>query len=273
MEFVNRVEEADIILFGAAVDQGTENKGCIDAPAKVREHFDGFYLSETAHINRVLDKSDVVEEKSFETTMDKLYNKTIEFLHMRKPFICIGGNHSISLPIVQALSRFYSKIGIIHIDAHPDCQVDYFPYGDVIGGISKIPEVKKIIQLGIRNWSKDEYQFLLENKINFYTASELFEKGVDPVLANVEETLRDCDCVYITFDIDAIDPAFAPATGCIEPGGLSSREAIRLLQRLATFDNVKGMDLVEINPGKDISENTSVLGAKLVFEFANSLKL
>lgn len=273
MEFVSGTEEADVILFGAAVDQGTENRGCIAAPAKVREFFDSFYLSETAHINRVLDKSDIVEEPSFEATMEKLYNKTIEFLHLKKPIICIGGNHSISLPIVQALSRFYGKIGIIHIDAHPDCQIDYFPYGDVIGGISKIPEVKKIIQIGIRNWSKDEYQYLLENKITFYTASEVFEKGVDHILVNVEETLRHCDCIYVTFDIDAIDPAFAPGTGCIEPGGLSSREAIRLLQRIATFDNVKGMDLVEINPDNDLREHTSILGAKLIFEFANSLKL
>lgn len=273
MEFVNNTEEADIVLFGTPVDLGTENKGCIDAPAKIRSFFDNFYLSELAQVNRVIDKSDIVEENDFESTMDKIFNKTVDFLKMEKPIICLGGNHSVSLPILQGLSRFYEKIAVIHIDAHPDCQVDYFPYGDVIGGISKIPEVKKIVQLGIRNWSKDEYQFLMENKIHFFTASEIFEKGVDNVLSNVEESIKDCDCVYITFDIDAVDPAYAPGTGCIEPGGLSSRESIRILQKLATFDNVKGLDLVEVNPNKDVNDVTSILAAKLVFEFANSLKI
>jgi len=273
MEFVSKPEEANVILFGAPIDQGTENHGCIDAPSKVREFIDNFFLSEKATVNNILDKGDIVEEKNFEQTMDKLFNKTVEFLKMGKPIVCIGGNHSITLPIVQALSRFYYNIGVIHLDAHPDCQIDYYPYGDVIGAIFHVPEVKKIISIGLRNWSKNEYQFLMENKIQFITASELVEKGNSNIMRIIEDSLKKCDCVYITFDIDFVDPAFAPGTGWLEPGGPSSRQTIDLLQKLAQLTNVKGMDLVEVNPKHDINNMTSVLAAKSIFEFVDSLKI
>ena len=268
MEFVNEFEETDVILVGFPVDQGTENKGCINAPAKVREQFERFYLSESGKTNRILDKGDIVEEESFEQTMDKVYNKILEFLEFQKPIISIGGNHSITFPIMKAFTKHYDNIGLVFVDAHPDCQANYFPYGDVIGQISQLEEVRKIFLIGIRNWSKDEKQFLEENKIPFIQMKDII--NVSDIIKKVKEEMKDCDSVYISFDIDAIDPAFAPGTGCIEPGGLSSRQAIHLIRDLSALPNIVGFDLVEINPKKDINEITSSLGAKLIFEFVNS---
>lgn len=272
MRFTDNPEEADIILFGASVDQGTENPGCSGAPASVRKHIDSFYLSESTSTNIVLDKSDIVEEETFEQTIDKIFKKTIEFLKMDKKTICIGGNHSISLPIIEALSRFHNRIGVIHLDAHPDCQIDYFPYGDVMGAVSQIPEVEKIVMVGLRNWSKYEYNYISKNnKIKAVPMKNMSDADIGKIVDEIQSSLNDCDAIYVTLDIDVLDPAFAPGTGCIEPAGMTSRQIIHFLQLIAQNPKVKGMDIVEINPNKDINEMTSILGAKIIFEFANSL--
>jgi len=272
MEFTKTPDEAGIILFGAAVDQGTENPGCSDAPSKVREHFDDFYFSETAGHNKIFDKADIVESETFEKTIDSIFRKTVDFLKHNKKIICIGGNHSITLPIVEALSRFHERIGVIHVDAHPDCQIDYFPYGDVMGAVSNLPEVKKIAMLGLRNWSKYEYESISQNpKIKAIPMKNITHQKMCVIAEEIENHFEHCDVIYVTFDIDAIDPAYAPGTGCIEPGGLTAREAIEFIQHIAKNEKVIGMDLVEINPNKDINDMTSILGAKLVFEFADAL--
>lgn len=271
MEFIDKVEEADVVLVGLPVDQGTEMRGCLNSPATIRSYFDNFFFSESGGICRVLDKGDIVEENNFENTMDKIYGKYCDIFNFKRPVITIGGNHSITFPIVKALTRYYNKIGLIHIDAHPDAQIDYFPNGDIIPNILGLHEVKKIISIGLRNWSKYERSFLEENKVPYITMNSLIEAGIDYCIEKIKMALRGCDCIYISFDIDSIDPAFAPGTGWIEPGGLTSRQAIELVQKLAKLENIKGFDLVEINVKKDIKDMTSILGAKLIYEFVNSL--
>jgi agmatinase len=271
MEFVDKIEESDAILVGVPVDQGTEKKGCSDAPVTVRMFIDNFFFSETGGVCRVLDKGDIVEDKKFENTMDKIYNKFCDLFNFRRPVITIGGNHSITFPIVKALSRFYNKIGVIHIDAHPDSQIDYYPNGDIIPNILEIREVKRVVSLCLRNWSKYEHTFLEEHRVPYITMNSLIEAGMAYCIEKIKIALHGCDCIYISFDIDAIDPAFAPGTGWIEPGGITSRQAIELVQELAKLENIKGFDIVEINTKKDINDMTSILGAKLIYEFANSL--
>ena len=170
------------------------------------------------------------------------------------------------MPLISAFTRFYNKIGIIHFDAHPDCQIDYMPYGDVMGAVSRLPEVKKIVMVGLRNWSKMEYEYLKNQNIQYATANDVFINGIDNVLSSIQKQMSDCDCIYLSVDIDAIDPAFAPGTGYTEPGGLSSRELIYFLQRLKLLKNLKMIDIVEINPDKDSNNLTVSLGAKIIKE-------
>jgi len=271
MDFVETTEECDLILVGLPVNKGTEKEGCDEAPSKIREYFDNFFFSESVNNNRILDKGDITEENNFDTTMSKIYEKMIEYFKFNKPIITLGGNHSITFPIIRALSRFYEKIGVIHIDAHPDCQIDYMPYGDVIGSIKQIDEVKKIIMLGLRNWSKYEYNYLKEEKIPFIDMNSFIEAGIDYCLKKIKDYVSDCDAIYVTFDIDAIDPAYAPGTGWKEPGGITSRDAIKIVQSLAKLPTIKGFDLVEVNPSLDQNDITSILAAKIVFEFADNL--
>ena len=259
MKFAKTIEEADVILVGFPIDQGTENKGTKDAPAEIRKAFDNFYFSENAKESKIYDTSDVVEEENFEKTMEKIEKKITELLEYKKPIISIGGNHSITAPIIKGFAKKEKRFGVIFIDAHPDCQKDYFPFGDVV---SKIVEMKiPIVIIGIRNWSKDEYNFLIKNKVPFLQAKDFaIEKAIELAKKHLPKK------AYISFDIDAVDPAFAPGTGCIEPGGISSRDSLSLLYGISRNFNIIGFDLVEVNPSKDVNNLTTNLAAKIVNE-------
>ncbi len=264
MKFAKTIEEADAILVGFPIDQGTENIGTKDAPAEIRKAFDNFYFSENAKEKKVYDVSDTIEEKTFEETMKKIENKISKLLKHKKPIISIGGNHSITAPIIKAFAEKENDFGVLFIDAHPDCQKGYFPFGDVV---SKIVDIKiPIVIIGVRNWSKDEHKFLIENKIPFLQAKDFtIEKAVQLAKKHLPKK------VYVSFDIDAVDPAFAPGTGCIEPGGLTSRDSLDLLYNIGRNFSIIGFDVVEVNPSKDINNLTVNLAAKIIGEIVDNL--
>ena len=266
MKFVDKPEEADAILVGFPVEQGTENTGCADAPSKIREALDNFYFSESAKENKVFDASDVVEQETFEKTMQQIEKKISSLLVHGKKIVSIGGNHSVSLPIITAFSKNYKNMGVVFIDAHPDCHKGYFPFGDVT---SKLIEMKvPVVMIGLRNWSKDEHEFLISNNIPFLQAKDF---TVEKTVALVEKHLADKE-IYVSIDIDAVDPAFAPGTGCIEPGGMSSRELLNLLYNIGAKNKIIGADIVEISPSRDINNMTVNLGAKIILELIDSVK-
>lgn len=262
MKFVEKPEKADIILLGLAVDQGTENRGCTEAPAKIRESLDNFYFSESAAEKNVFDASDVVEKNNFDDTMSAIELKVSHLLKNKKPIVSIGGNHSVTLPVISAFSKSYKKLGVLFIDAHPDCQKNYLPHGDVVSGIVKlgIP----VVIIGIRNWSKDEYDFLKKNKIPFLQTKEF---TLEKAEALVKKYLAGCE-IYISLDIDSIDPAFAPATGCVEPMGLMPRDVLDLV---LSIKNPVGFDLVEFAPKRDLNNLTGNLSAKIILEFIDAM--
>mgnify|MGYP001211411479 FL=1 len=120
--------------------------------------------------------------------------------------------------------------------------------------------------MGIRNWHKQEYSFLKEKRIKFYSMKEISQEGIKEVSEAVMSVAKDFDALYVSMDIDAVDPCFAPGTGHIEPGGLTSREMLYFLNKLKLLKNLKMLDLVEINPSKDVNQLTVSLGAKLLVE-------
>ncbi len=262
MEFVNSIEEADAILYGVPIDVGGEIKGTSLAPGRIRKYLDQFFFPESGIVRSIIDFGDITEEKSFEETMDKIYERSLRMFGLKRVLVGMGGNHSITFPIIKAMARYYDNVGVIFIDAHPDCQPGYFPYGDVFGNIHSIPEVKKTLLLGVRNWSRDEYNFIKRNKIPTMKVGEFDVERIKRMFQDMN--------VYVSIDIDAVDPAFAPGTGWREPGGFTSREMINMVRKIAKL-NVKGFDIVEVNPKLDINDITSILAAKMIFEFVDSL--
>ncbi len=175
--------------------------------------------------------------------------------------IFLGGEHLVTYPLIKACHKVYPDLVVLHFDAHADLRTEYEgeenSHATVMYKAAKLLGDKRLYQFGIRSGIKEEFTFAKEHT-NMYV-NEIF-----PALNTVVGQVKDKP-IYITLDIDCVDPAFAPGTGTPEPGGCTSREIIEAILAMKDL-NVVGMDIVEVSPLNDNSDITSVLGAKLVRE-------
>ena len=183
--------------------------------------------------------------------------------------VSIGGDHSITLPILKALGKD-RPLGLIHIDAHCDTSGPFegsrFHHGGpfreaVLAGVL---DPERTIQIGIRGNSEALWEFSYASGMTVIHAEKLQAMGVDAVVETMRKVIGDGP-TYISFDIDSLDPAYAPGTGTPEIGGLSSREAMALLRGAAGLDIIGG-DVVEVAPQYDATTNTAHAGAQMLFE-------
>ncbi len=175
--------------------------------------------------------------------------------------LSLGGEHLVTWPIVQAMAAKYPDLAVVQFDAHADLREDYLgepnSHATVMRRIAELIGPKNIYQFGIRSGTVEEWAYARDN-------TNLFFDQINPALQQVLPELKHRP-VYVTLDIDVVDPAFAPGTGTPEPGGCTSREIIKAIQLLGQC-NVVGFDIVEISPGLDLSQITALLGAKLMRE-------
>ena len=174
--------------------------------------------------------------------------------------ISLGGDHSITFPIIRAFARKYPNLSILHFDAHPDIYENFQgnpnSHASPFARIMEQKLVKRLVQVGIRTFTEHQ-------------RDQVKKFGVESIeMRDVTSDLRlEFDSpVYISFDIDALDPAFAPGVSHREPGGLSTRQAIEIIQRLK--GKVVGADIVEFNPRMDPLHVTGTVCAKLFKEIA-----
>jgi agmatinase len=188
------------------------------------------------------------------------------------PFV-IGGDHAVTLPILRALAARFGPLAVVHVDAHldtsgPETWGEPFHHGTPLRHAITEGLVARgaLFQVGIRGpWgSAADAEPTLGHGGRIITAEEVAERGAAAVGAEIRRALGDRR-TYVTFDVDALDPAFAPGTGTPVPGGLTSREAFALLRALAGAA-VAGMDVVEVAPALDRGDQTSTLAAHLLFE-------
>jgi agmatinase len=188
------------------------------------------------------------------------------------PFV-VGGDHSLALPCLRALARRHGPLAVIHVDAHADTSSDEtwgepFHHGTPLGHALTEGLIAdgQLHQIGLRGplGARSDGQLATQHGAELVTAAALGERGARAVAAAIRERVGDRPA-YLTFDIDAVDPAFAPGTGTPVPGGLTSREALALVRHLAPLRLV-GMDLVEVSPPLDHADLTAHLAAHLLFE-------
>jgi guanidinopropionase len=186
--------------------------------------------------------------------------------------LSIGGDHIISYPILRALGAKRS-LGMIHIDAHSDTGDTYFGGQKLTHGTpfrraieDGVLDPKRTVQIGIRGtmYSHDERDWALDQGILIIDMEEVAEKGVSYAISEARRVVG-TGPTYFTFDIDSIDPAFAPGTGTPEIGGLTSREALQLVRGFRHLDLV-GADMVEVSPPLDQTGGTALVGASIAFE-------
>ncbi|HKJ50827.1 MAG TPA: agmatinase [Gammaproteobacteria bacterium] len=186
--------------------------------------------------------------------------------------LTLGGDHTISLPILRAIHKKHGPVGIVHVDAHADINDHMFgeriahgtPFRRAIEEGLIAPE--RMVQIGLRasGYEADDFDWPREQGVRVVQAEECWYKSLAPLMGEVREQLG-AGPVYLTFDIDGLDPAYAPGTGTPEIGGLTVHQGLEIVRGCRGLDLV-GADLVEVAPAYDTSGNTALVAANLLFE-------
>jgi agmatinase len=224
----------------------------------------------------VVDYGDIeVDPVNIENTFRTIQSSVSNILATNTKVLALGGDHSITLPLLRAHAEHHGPLAVIQFDAHCDTEEGNYKHGTPFRYAVKEGLVSEsaFIQVGIRGpvGEEDRVEGTKALGIQVLPIDDVFEMGVDAVVSAIHECVGDRK-VYFTLDIDVVDPAFAPGTGTPEIGGLTSYQIQKLVRGLVGLDLV-GFDLVEVNPAYDHSDITSILAANLVFEFLSLLAL
>ena len=190
----------------------------------------------------------------------------------------LGGDHTIVLPILRALAKKHGPVVVVHIDAHAD--VNDVMFGEKIAHGTpfrrlveeNLVEPSRVVQIGLRTtgYAADDFDWPRQQGFRVVQAEDCWHKSLTPLMEEVREQLGDEGPVYISFDIDGLDPAYAPGTGTLEPGGLTSAQAFEIVRGCRGL-NVIGGDMVEVSPAYDHGGITSTLAANLLYEMLCTL--
>jgi agmatinase len=197
-----------------------------------------------------------------EKMIDRVYRIATELTKQAKFLVMLGGEHSLSLGMVQALRENFHDLCVLQLDAHADLRDEYlgtkYSHACVMRRIS---ELCPIVQVGVRSLSREEQQFLAQNNLHpFYISTP------SSVLTSTESIIASLsDNVYVSIDLDVFDPSVMPAVGTPEPGGMQWHEVVNLLRVVTLHKNVVGFDLVELCP-KEGTASCAFLAAKLAYK-------
>ena len=282
-------DKADVVIKGIPFDGGaSQGKGTCEAPDKVRELSANLVpVTENGILMKdfhIYDGGDFPLNIHIDQYFDTIHQESKTIFETGKFPLFIGGDHSVTIPLQQAFLDTYGaenkQVGIVHFDAHPDIIDEYL--GSKISHAStncrslehEYMKAGDLTMIGIRCFEECELN-LIEKKVpqvTVYSAYECFEQGIKNICDQVIEKYLGYDTVYVTFDIDCLDPAFAPGTGTPEAGGLSTRDALNLVRPMIQRLPVKGMDIVEISPPLDVRTNiTTFAGLKIMYEVFGQL--
>ncbi|MDK2799909.1 MAG: agmatinase [Clostridiales bacterium] len=269
MGSLDNYSQTDIVIVGVPMDFTCSFRpGTRFGPQKIREVSIGieeYSISMNKSLNdkKYYDAGDLdLPFGNVDRSLDMIGNVCKQILKDDKFPIFIGGEHLISLPIIKEVyNKYGDDLVILHFDAHADLRENYIgecnSHASVIRRITEFLNGKNIFQFGIRSGTKEEFNFA-KNNTNMY----LFDV-LDPLKEVVSQIGR--RPVYVTLDIDVIDPAFANGTGTPEPGGCTSKEILQAILTISKL-NLIGFDLVEVSPMYDQSDRTALLAAKIIRE-------
>ncbi|HXX52577.1 MAG TPA: agmatinase [Xanthobacteraceae bacterium] len=186
--------------------------------------------------------------------------------------VAFGGDHGITLPLLRALAKRRGPPALIHFDAHVDTWPENFGQAYAHGSVfyhailEGLIESRRMVQIGIRSpVERGVHDWTLAQGVTVLTAQNVHEQGPDAIAGQIRQVIGDAP-VYMSFDIDALDPAFAPGTGTPEIGGLASWQVQAIIRQLRGLQFI-GMDLVEVCPAYDVAEITALAGATIAWEY------
>lgn len=265
-------DEAEIVIVGIPDESKSHSlrKGTSEAPHKIREissirdtYKRGNNISlglPFSGINKKVYDYGNIERSEVTKVIDKIVSKS-------KIPLAIGGDHSISAEIIKSVSKKHGQISLVYFDAHPDFvgSVQGY-YGSVFHDVLPFIDIKSSIQIGVRTPEQEEINNIKKYDLTVITPFDIAKNGI----TKVEETILNKigRNVYVSFDMDAIDPAYAPGVSVPVPLGLRNTEAIILLKSL--MKKVVGLDIMEVCPNYDIKDRTSHLASRMIAEAISS---
>jgi len=272
-----KATDVDAVIFGIPYDGGVSYRGgAAQAPDLLRANTD--HATPCTEMLDYFDDFAVLDAGNFEGERDDAFAEVQGYVEMLVRngvrFTMIGGDHSVTIPVERGVNAALDEpFGIIHIDAHMD--LSYELEGDPLSHgsteqraleMSNIGSEKNLYFIGIRSIEPDEFEFSRGRNIQVKTAYDCYHEGIEAVADDCISKMKQFNKVYLTFDIDALDPAYAGGTGTPQFGGLTSRMAMTLVQKLFTELNIIGFDIVEIAPPLDDSLASMYAGRKLLTE-------
>ncbi len=276
----------DVALIGMPVDIGTSNRsGARFGPRQIRAEsvlvrpygmatqaapFDSFQIADIGDV--------AVNPYNLLKTVDAIEAAIDAVLAEGAKPISVGGDHTCTLPVLRALHKVHGPVALIHIDAHADINDTMFGEKIAHGTVFRraieegLIQTPKMFQIGLRatGYAADDFDWSREQGARVITAEECWYKSLTPLMNEIRGTIGSETPVYLTFDIDGLDPSVAPGTGTPEPGGLSASQGLEVIRGCFGL-NLVGCDLMEVSPPYDSSGNTALLAANLLFEMLCSL--
>lgn len=278
---VDRVSDYDIALLGVPFDSGTSYRpGARFGPMGIRQA--SRHLRPGHHVEldctpfqkvQVVDAGDVpVTPFSIDSAMEQIAGHGSDLLAGGRKVVSMGGDHTIALPMLRAVVREHGPVALVHFDAHLDTWDTYFDAPTTHGTIFRRAFEENLlvedhsIHVGTRGPLYGQSDMDDDRRFGFRTirASDVDVLGVDGAIDAILDRAAHLP-VYLSVDIDVLDPAFAPGTGTPEAGGLTSRELLRLLRGLGNL-NLVAADVVEVAPAYDHAEMTSIAAATVIFD-------
>ena len=269
----NKLTDISVAVVGVPYDENSSfMKGSAKAPPKIRQAFNSDSTNKCTESGRDLstqtnfyDVGDLVLKKGL-NVLSYIEHIYLELLDNHVKILSLGGDHAVTLPIIRAYEKHFPELNILHFDAHPDLYDDFegnrYSHACPFARIMEEGLVKKLVQVGIRCMTPHQ-----QEQADRFNVTVIDMKSWPKGLAK----LRFDGPVYISLDLDVLDPAYAPGVSHHEPGGLRTRDVISVIQQLKA--PIVGADIVEYNPVQDINGMTSMVAAKLMKELADKMLL
>ena len=276
----NDLKGLDVAILGVPMDIGTSwRSGTRFGPKEVRSQsamirpynlatgaapFDGLQVADIGDL--------AINTFSLSESLHIISDSYDAILNYDAMPLAIGGDHSMTLPILRAMARRHGPVALVHVDAHADVNDEMFGERETHGTFLRrayeedLVTPDKTYQIGLRGsgYSAEDFAEAAAWGFQQFPAHELWHRSLADLGAEIRRDIGDLP-VYVTFDIDSLDPAFAPGTGTPEIGGLTTPQALELIRGLRGA-NIVGADLVEVSPPYDTSGNTALTGANILFE-------
>ncbi len=277
----------DVAFMGVPLDTGTTFRSGTrfgpEAMRRISSLGSTYNVSMGVDLFESLDMTDVGDVSVIPANIEKSFDQialAIGYLHERAVFpVVLGGDHSIGYPDIRGIAPYIDgNIGIIHFDRHSD--LSEFTWDERMHGspffhatnIENAPATN-LVQVGIGGWtgSREGLRNARDRNATVITLEDVDKFGIDKVAEYaLEVAWHNAKAVFLSFDIDSVDPAFAPGTGTPEPGGFLPRELLKLL-RIVAREGLAGMEVVEVSPPYDVADITALLGARAAMEVLGTL--